>query len=263
MPIRPELAAIEYEQISLYFPAASIMFNTQAQATTVPGSVSRIPPLESGDRLTRHEFERRYNAMPDLKKAELIEGVVYVASPVRSRSHGQPHAAMMGWLFAYWIATPGVDLNDNTTVRLDLDNEPQPDALLRLEQGAGGQSRVSDDDYIEGAPELVVEIAATSATKDLHDKKRVYRRNGVQEYIVWQVIDQRLDWFYLQDGDYISLSASDRGVIQSRVFPGLWLAVADLLAGNMTRVLAVLQEGFHCAEHQAFVQQLAERQADR
>jgi len=211
MPIRPESAAIEYEQISLYFPAASIMFNTQTQATTVPGSVSRIPPLESGDRLTRHEFERRYNAMPDLKKAELIEGVVYVASPVRSRSHGQPHAAMMGWLFAYWIATPGVDLNDNTTVRLDLDNEPQPDALLRLEQGAGGQSRVSDDDYIEGAPELVVEIAATSATKDLHDKKRVYRRNGVQEYIVWQVIDQRLDWFYLQDGDYISLNASDRG----------------------------------------------------
>ena len=120
MPIRPESAAIEYEQISLYFPAASIMFNTQAQATTVPGSVSRIPPLESGDRLTRHEFERRYNAMLDLKKAELIEGVVYVASPVRSRSHGQPHAAMMGWLFAYWIATPGVDLNDNTTVRLDL-----------------------------------------------------------------------------------------------------------------------------------------------
>jgi Uma2 family endonuclease len=219
----------------------------------------RIPPLESGDRLTRQEFERRYTAMPQLKKAELIEGVVYVASPVRSRSHGQPHAAIMCWLSAYWAATPGVDLNDNATVRLDLDNEPQPDALLRLEELVGGQSRLSEDDYIEGAPELVVEIAASSATKDLHEKKRSYRRNGVQEYIVWQVMDQKLDWFCWQNGDYISLTADDNGVIQSRVFPGLWLDVSALLALNLTQLLTVLQDGLNSAEHTVFVQLLAEK----
>jgi len=113
--------------------------------------------------LTRHEFERRGNAMPDLKKAELIEGVVYVASPVRSRSHGQPLCRHDGLVICSLSATPGVDLNDNTTVRLDSDNEPQPDALLRLEQGVGGQSRVSMMTILKALP--VVETA-TSATKD-------------------------------------------------------------------------------------------------
>lgn len=35
-------------------------------------------PLENGDRLSRFEFEHRYQAMPELKKAELVEGVVYI-----------------------------------------------------------------------------------------------------------------------------------------------------------------------------------------
>ena len=71
-------------------------------------------------------------------------------------------------------------------MRLDEDNEPQPDVLLRIEPDAGGQSRVSGDDYIEGAPELVVEIVASSTSVDLHDKLRAYRRNGVREYVVWR-----------------------------------------------------------------------------
>jgi Uma2 family endonuclease len=209
-----------------------------------------VPLLESGDRLSRREFERRYSAMPDVKKAELIEGVVYVASPVRARSHSQPHAAIIGWLFAYSIATPGTGLYDNAIVRLDLDNEPQPDACLRFE--SGGQSWISDDDYIEGAPELIVEIAASTAANDLHDQKRVYRRNGVQEYLVWQVLEQKLDWFYLQDGEYVPIEPDAEGIIRSRVFPGLWLAVSHLLAGSMAHVLAVLQTGLNSAEHEEF-----------
>ena len=150
-------------------------------------STMNVPPLESGDRLTGQEFERRYQAMPHIKKAELIEGVVYVASPVRITNHGRPHAQVMAWLTAYWVATPGVDMADNTTVRLDADNKPQPDALLRLEPEVGGNSRVNDDGYLEGAPELIVEVAASSASYDLNDKLNAYRRNGVQEYIVWQI----------------------------------------------------------------------------
>jgi len=155
------------------------------------------------------------------------------------------------------ISTPGVELGDNPTVRLDLDNEPQPDAVLLINENCGGQARLSEDDYVEGAPELVVEIAASSVAIDLHDKKRAYRRNGVQEYIVWQVCEQRLDWFYLQQGEYVSLPVDEEGVIQSRVFPGFWLAAGDLLAGNMTRVLSVLQEGLATPEHTMFVEQLA------
>lgn len=219
-------------------------------------SGSQILPLENGDRLSRHEFERRYTAMPYLKKAELIEGVVYVPSPVRFKSHGKPHAAIMAWLSDYWIATPGVDLSDNTTVRLDLDNEPQPDALLRIE--SGGRSRLSNDDYVEGAPELVVEIAASSANYDLHDKKRAYRRNGVQEYIVWQIFENKLDWFSLKEGEYVLLPDED-GVVRSQIFPGLWLAVPALLVGNMAKVVTVLQSGLNSAEYAEFVKRLSER----
>ncbi|MEL7038284.1 MAG: Uma2 family endonuclease [Cyanobacteria bacterium J06592_8] len=201
-----------------------------------------IPPLENGDSLTSPEFERRYNAMPHLKKAELIEGTVYMASPLRFEPHAEPHANLIIWLGTYKVATPGVRLGDNPTVRLDLDNEPQPDVVLLIDSQFGGQSRLSDDGYIEGAPELVAEISASTATIDLRDKKRAYRRNGVKEYIVWQVSDRRLDWFRLESGEYISL-IPENGVIKSHIFPGLWLAVTALLAGDMTEVLKTLQMG--------------------
>ena len=214
---------------------------------------TKILPLESGDRLSRSEFERRYLAAPHIKKAELIEGVVYVASPLRHEQHGRPHSRVMTWLGVYQALTPGVDLSDAPTVRLDLDNEPQPDAVLLIEPDAGGQTRLSNDGYIEGAPELVAEIAASSAAYDLYDKKTAYRRNGVKEYIVWQVLEQKLDWFILRDGVYESLIADDTAIIRSEVFPGLWLAVSALLAGDMAQVLSLLQEGLDSPEHAAFV----------
>lgn len=217
----------------------------------------QLLPLENGDRLSRHEFERRLQAMPQVKKAELIEGIVYMPAALRFRSHSRPHALLIAWLSDYWLATPGVELGDNPTVRLDLDNEPQPDAVLLIDERAGGQSRLSEDDYIEGAPELVAEIAASSASIDLHDKKRAYRRNGVREYMVWRVLQQKLDWFYLHEGEYVAVPVDEDGVMRSQVFPGLWLAACDLLARNMTRVLAVLQDGLNSPEHTAFVQQLS------
>lgn len=217
-----------------------------------------VPPLENGDRLTRAEFERRYEAMPHIKKAELIEGEVHMPSPVHHQSHGKPHAHIIGWLAAYCAATPGVDMSDNATLRLDLDNEFQPDALLRIEPKAGGHSRISEDDYVEGAAELIVEVAASSAAIDLHTKKSVYRRNGVQEYLVWQIYDRRVDWFELREGDYVPLRPleAEPGVLRSRVFPGLWLDVAALLAGDLAGVLARLQQGLASAEHAEFVRRL-------
>jgi Uma2 family endonuclease len=190
------------------------------------------------------------------REAELIEGVVYVALPVRANRHGKPHAKIITWLGIYGVATPGVDVQDNTTVRLDADNEPQPDALLRIEPEVGGNSRITEDDYIEGAPELIVEVAASSASYDLNDKLNVYRRNGVQEYIVWQSYENRLDWFRLEEGRYISLESDEAGIIKSRIFPGLWLAVNVLREGNLAEVLAVLQPGIQTAEHQEYVQRL-------
>ncbi|NEO98851.1 MAG: Uma2 family endonuclease [Symploca sp. SIO2E9] len=222
----------------------------------IPSQPLTIPPLENGDRLNCYEFERRYNAMPNLRKAELIEGIVYMPAALRFRSHSQPHAWIIGWLIGYEATTPGVALGIEPSVRLDLDNEPQPDAVLLINEEAGGQTRLSDDDYIEGAPELIVEIAASSVAIDLHNKKQAYRRNGVKEYIVWQVLDRKLSWFYLDKGEYLEISADTKGILHSQIFPGLWLAVAELLAGNMQRVLAVLQVGLQSPEHAIFVEKL-------
>jgi Uma2 family endonuclease len=215
-----------------------------------------VPPLNTGDRLSRAEFERRYNAHPEVKHAELIEGVVYVPSPVHFMTHSRLHGDITAWLSVYKAATVGVDSGGNATVRLDNDNEPEPDALLRLDEKAGGRSRITEDDYLAGAPELVVEVAASSAAYDLYDKLRVYRRNGVQEYLVVLAFEREFRWFGLEEGEYHILPADEQGMIRSQVFPGLWLQTKLFWDGDMAGVLAVLQEGLASAEHADFVDRL-------
>jgi len=211
-----------------------------------------------GDRLTRVEFERRYQAMPALKKAELIEGVVYMPSPV-STQHSGPHADLVSWLNVYRAATPGLLVFDNTTLRLDEDNEPQPDALLAIDAKLGGQSHVDADGYFAGPPELIGEVASSSVSYDLHAKLQVYRRHGVREYVVWRVRDRELDWFRLDEGKYVPLARDNAGICKSSIFPGLWLDAAALVRGDLARVLAVLQAGIASPEHVNFAAQLDER----
>lgn len=222
----------------------------------------RIPPLENGDRLTRPEFERRYSAMPHVKKAELIEGVVYMPSPV-SNEHAQPHFDVIGWLAYYRAATPGVSGGDNGTLRLDLDNEPQPDAFLRILAEHGGQARVDEDGYVSGAPELVAEVSRSSVSIDLHAKLNAYRRNGVREYLVWRVLDQAIDWFVLREGRYEPLAVAADGLYRSEVLPGLWLEPVALLRGDLRAVFQTVQRGIDSTEHAAFVSRLQEAAAQR
>lgn len=223
---------------------------TSPRAALSPAG-GRMPPLENGDRLTRAEFERRYAVMPHAKKAELIEGVVYMPSPVSLVRHAEPHARVMAWLGTFVAATPDVHFGDNATVRLDLDNEPQPDAVLFWTAARGGQTRISDDGYLEGPPELVAEVAASSVSIDLHTKLRAYRRNAVQEYLVWRVQDQAIDWFELRDGDYRPLAADAAGLLCSVRFPGLWLDSAALLRGDLAAVLQTLQRGLQARDENA------------
>jgi Uma2 family endonuclease len=214
-----------------------------------------VPPLENGDRLTRAEFERRYQSMPGVNKAELIEGVVYMPSPVRFSRHGSPHLLLSGWLNIYLAKTPNLRSADNSTVRLDEDNEPQPDLFLALPETAGGKTRISEDDYVEGAPELVCEIAASTASIDLHAKLTAYRRNGVSEYMVWRTLDAEIDWFVRNEGSFQRMIPED-GVLKSRVFSGLWLDVAALIRSDRTALFAAIERGTATAEHKSFVQLL-------
>jgi len=229
---------------------------TPAVPTTRPEEFGPAPAealLEPGDHLSRDEFERRYERMPHLKKAELIEGIVYMPSPVRVKKHAEPHSQLGTWLGVYASETAGVGCFDNSTVRLDLDNEPQPDLVLMKLPEKGGQARISADDYIEGAPELAVEIVASSSAYDLHQKKGAYRRNGIREYLAWITGERCVVWWELRQADYQEIALAPDGLLKSGVFPGLWLDTGALLRGDMKTVLAALRRGLDSADHAAFV----------
>jgi Putative restriction endonuclease len=217
--------------------------------------VTRIPPLRNGDKLDRHEFERRYNAMPGVNKAELIDGVVYMPSPVSFEDHAEHQAFLIAWMIQYRYQTPGVRVGDNATVRLDLGNAPQPDGLLLIDPKHGGQVTF-ENGYVKAGPELAAEVAASSVSIDANSKLHAYQQNGVSEYLLWRVEDEVIDWFALRSGQYVPLPVGAEGIVRSEVFPGLWLDSRALMTHDFARVLAVLQEGLATAEHAAFVERL-------
>lgn len=233
----------------------------KVKRSVAASSSARVLPLEPGDHLARAEFERRYDAMPWLTKAELIEGIVYIPSPVKD-AHSSPHFQLITWLGYYDVATPGVEGGDNATLRFDDVNEPQPDALLRLLPECGGTSHVDDEGYLVGPPELVAEVAMSSASYDLHNKLRVYLRFGVREYLVWRVRDRAIDWFRLKGGKYVRLSRSREGVYKSVVFPGLWLDAEAMLRSNKRQVKATAEHGLASAAYARFAASLVKRLPD-
>jgi Uma2 family endonuclease len=230
-------------------------FTSRSAPSAHPFPVVSIGGLETGDELTRDEFERRYRGLTDVKKAELVEGIVYTPSPVRYDKHGVPHARLMGLLSLYEWQTPGVLCCDNTTVRLDLKNEPQPDALLLIDPQCGGNVKFNEG-YIEGAPELVAEIASSSVSLDMNAKLRAYHRNQVREYLVWRVDDHALDWFRLEGSEYVSIQPNEQGWLCSTAFPGLWLDAQALLDGKLDKVRASLEAGLSHESHARFVEML-------
>ena len=219
--------------------------------------VEDVPPLENGAHLSASEFLRRYEAMPEVKKAELINGVVfYMASPLRIDRHGEPDNLIQTWLGVYSIATPGVKAASNSTTRLGPDDVPQPDGLLRILPESGGRSRVDAKGYLDGAPELIVEVAASSVSLDVREKLTAYRRARVLEYLVWRTEDRAVDWWILEADEYRSLAKATDGSLRSRTFPGLWLDIQALLTGDGPKVMSKLQEGLNSSEHAAFVASL-------
>jgi Uma2 family endonuclease len=216
--------------------------------------------MEAGDHLDQATFHECYKAMPPAFRAELIGGVVIVPSPL-SWGHGVYHALVMVWLGNYCIATPGTLTADNTTTILGEASEPQPDGVLIIEPTAGGQTGLSEDDYTTGPPELIVEVASSSASIDLHAKRRDYEQAGVREYVVVVIRQQVIRWFSLQNGAYREISPDADGIFRSRVFLGLWLRANALLQHDGVTVMEVLRQGLATPEHAAFVLQLQERRA--
>jgi Uma2 family endonuclease len=228
---------------------------TELPARPTAAIVPVIPPLENGDHLDQKTFHERYAAMPDSTRAELIGGRVYLmASPV-FKPHGGPHGRIVTWIGIYQAATPGTDFYDNTSTILGRDSEPQPDACLLILPECGGQTR-RDDELIDGTPELVVEIASSSESYDLHEKRADYERYGVREYVVYAARQQRVYWWVRRGDRYEELSAGSDGVFRSETFPGLWLDAAALVQADGAKMHEVLRQGLARPEHADFVANL-------
>jgi Uma2 family endonuclease len=215
-----------------------------------------VPPLVAGDKLSREEFLSRWEAHPEIMKAELIGGIVYMPSPV-TIEHGDSEGAVGTWLGVYSAATPGTASGHNTTSFV-IDDCPQPDVNLRILPECGGASR-EEGKYLHGAPELLAEICRSSSSYDLHQKLDLYQAAGVQEYLAMLLFEREVRWHALEDGIYQVLPADPDGIWRSRIFPGLWLDGRALLAGDIAQVLATLQAGIASPAHQAFVDRLSDR----
>ncbi len=219
--------------------------------------LEKLPPLEPGDHLDQRTFHTRYEAMPESTRAELIAGIVYFPSPVKPR-HGRMSARVLGWLGEYERETPGVESYAHTTVILGDYSEPQPDAILIISPEHGGQMHYNIDEYLVGTPEMIVEVASSTESIDLHAKRADYEQAGVQEYIVIALRQARVYWFVLRGGRFEDLQAGADGLLRSQVFPELWLDPTAFLRRDKARMKQVFQEGIARPEHAAFVARLAE-----
>ncbi len=217
-----------------------------------------LPPLENGDQLDQPTFHARYEAMPEGVRAELIGGIVYMPSP-QKMPHGRSQHLVSHWLGEYEDATPGTEVLVNSTNILGPQSEPEPDACLRILPECGGQTWEDADEYLNGAPELIAEVAWATESIDLHAKKRDYEKAGVREYVVVALRMKRVFWFHRRRGKFKELVPGADGLFRSTVFPGLWLDPAALLRHDRKRLLAVLRQGLASPEHGTFVAKLAHR----
>jgi Uma2 family endonuclease len=217
-----------------------------------------IPPLRRGQRLTVQEFLRRWEAMPQLKFAELIDGVVYMPSPVTA-DHGQEDLNISTWLGTYVAYTPGCRGGSQATW-LMLDSAPQPDSDLWVPPECGGQSAIQGMYHIV-APELAAEICLSSAAYDLGVKKDLYQTAGVREYVAILVEEEEVRWHRLVDGQFPLCRPDARGIFRSEEFPGRWLDASALWKQDLPRLLRTLERELKSRAHAAFIRKLASRKS--
>jgi Uma2 family endonuclease len=224
-------------------------------STTDRPAATVLPPLVTGQRLDQRTFHERYEAMPPETRAELIGGIVHMPSPL-GNEHGEADESVSYWLGHYKRFTKGVRSTGNATTILGGYGEHQPDCQLRIPEELGGQSRIVDG-YVNGPPELIVEVGRASRTLDLGATKNDYERAGVLEYLFVGLDPEEIRWFVRRAGRFVERPPGPDGFYRSEVFPGLWLDPTALFGGDMEGLVAALERGLATPEHGAFVARLA------
>ncbi|MBI4660417.1 MAG: Uma2 family endonuclease [Verrucomicrobia bacterium] len=224
-----------------------------------PRLETQAGPLEDGDCLSSKEFLRRLEALPGAPEIELVEGIVRLGPAANSQARAKPRSLVVSWLQAYTAVTPGTSVTANQIVLLDRENIGQPDATLRILSEYGGRTRVSERNYLLGAPELIVEILLTRGIQDLRNKLAALRRNGVQEYVVWRLQEAQVEWFQLEKGGYVANLPDPNSLLRSSTFPGLTLNVSALLSHELAALRKTLDSATHQPRHAAFVERLLRR----
>ncbi len=227
-------------------------------ATVESPTAKKIPPLENGDMLDQKTFHARYLAMPVDCRAELIGGIVYLASP-QKKPHSKIQQLVGRWLDEFCEATPGTEALARNTQILGPESEPQPDFCLYISPQCGGQVFEDEEEYVHGPPELIVEISASTESIDLHGKKADYEKTGVQEYVVLALRMNKIFWFSRQRGKYKEWPIPSNKIYHSKVFPGLWLNSEAILTNNRQEVLTTLRQDLESSEHAAFVAKLKKK----
>ncbi|HBN75434.1 MAG TPA: Uma2 family endonuclease [Planctomycetaceae bacterium] len=219
-----------------------------------PNQEERVPFLENGDCLDGEEFLRRWEAMPEVKQAELVEGVVFMNAAQRFSYHGDQLLKIGYWLNSYVAETPGTHCGGDCTVQFEENCILQPDTCLFLSPELGGCCHINDEHFLEGSPELILEVSASSASRDLNQKKKIYEECGVREYVVWNVLASKFVWYRRQENQFVEISCDEQGCYRSQVFPGLWLNAIAMLAGDLKSVRDTVIQGLASSEHEQFIE---------
>jgi hypothetical protein len=217
------------------------------------------PPLADGQLVSLEEFEQRFDATPDLKHAELLDGVAYLRHDGRAFA-GSCRAALIGWLGVYSASTRFLLPGAHGHVALDDRNELQPDAILAVRPEAGGTVVLDATGVVRSAPDFAADVFTTTNATLLPKRIAAHERGGTLEYLVWYAEHKCVDWLVRERGEFVAMNPDPAdGLLKSVAFPGLWLDATALLNGDLDTVLAALQRGLASAEHKAFVSQLAAR----
>jgi len=184
-------------------------------------------------------FEEFCFLVKDGEKADLIDGVIYMASPDNTDAN-----ELQGWLATILsLFLDEVDLGklytSRVAFRLAKRNSPEPDIAFVKKQ----RLHLVKRGHVEGPPDAAIEIVSPdSIQRDYLKKRRQYQRFKVPEYWIIDEVRQRVVMLRLgEDGKYHQVKPKN-GELHSEVLPGFWFRPEWFWQQPLPKKTKILQE---------------------